>query len=312
MKAGAAVVDNFFRGISRLGRLHPRANPARHNVEVERDVRYRDGNLIEHRLDVYRPSGFAGPRPVVLYIHGGGFRILSKDTHWIMGLAFARRGYLVFNISYRLAPAHPYPAALEDACAAYEWVVANAERYGGDLSRLMVAGESAGANLATAVTLATAYRRPEPFARAVFDTNIRPVAALPACGVLQVSDPQRFSRRRRLPAFVQDRLDEVSHAYLRGARPDTHGGLELADPLVLLERGEAPERALPPFFAVVGTRDPLLDDTRRLKRALDRLGVRCDVRYYPGELHAFHALVFRPNAVQCWRDTYRFADECCG
>jgi acetyl esterase len=298
--------------MSRLGKLHPNANPARHNVDVERDVIYRDSGLLEHRLDVYRPRGFEGPRPVVLYIHGGGFRILSKDTHWVMGLAFARRGYLVFNISYRLAPMHPFPAAVEDACAAYEWVIANAERYGGDLSRLMVAGESAGANLATSVTLATSYRRPEPFARAVFDTGIRPVAALPACGMLQVSDPQRFARRRKMPAFVQDRLDEVSQAYLHRARLDDEGGLDLADPLVVLERGHPPERPLPPFFAVVGTKDPLLDDTRRLKNALDRLGVRCDVRYYPGEVHAFHALVFLPNAVQCWRDTYRFAGEIAG
>ena len=51
----------------------------------------------------------------MLYVHGGGFRILSKDTHWIMGLAFARRGFLVFNIGYRLAPKHPFPAAIADA-----------------------------------------------------------------------------------------------------------------------------------------------------------------------------------------------------
>lgn len=309
MRAGAVVVDNFFRGISRLGKLHPHANPAHHNVDVEHDVIYRDTGLHEHRLDVYRPRGFEGPRPVVLYIHGGGFRILSKDTHWVMALAFARRGYLVFNISYRLAPLHPYPAALEDACAAYEWVIENAARFGGDISRLVVAGESAGANLATAVTLATAYRRPEEFARRVFETDVRPLVTLPACGILQVSDPQRFTRRKSIPTYVQDRIDEVSAAYLGAARAHEAGGVELADPLVLLERGEQPERPLPPFFAPVGTRDPLLDDTRRLKLALDALGVRCDVRYYPGEMHAFHALVFRPNAIQCWRDTYDFVAE---
>ena len=85
-----------------------------------------------------------------------------------------------------------------------------------------------------------------------------------------------------------------------------HPERDLADPVVMLERGEAPARALPPFFAGVGTADVLLDDTRRLKAALDRLGVPCDARYYPGEIHAFHAMVWRPNAKAFWRDTYAF------
>lgn len=310
IRAGAVVVDGFFRALSSAGRLHPQADPARHNVEVLHDLSYTTIDCVEHRLDVYRPRHLTGPCPAVLYIHGGGFRILSKETHWLMGLAFARKGFVVFNINYRLAPQHPYPAALEDACAAYLWVIANGARYGADVSRLVVAGESAGANLAASVTLATAYRRPEPFARAVFDADVRPVAALPACGMLQVSDPQRFQRRKKLPMFVQDRLDEVSRAYLAGARTDAPGGLDLADPLVVLERREPPDRPIAPFFAAVGTRDPLLDDTRRLKAAMDHLGARCEVRFYAGEVHAFHALVFRANAVRCWRDTFAFVEDC--
>jgi acetyl esterase len=307
MATGALVVDNFFRLISRAGRMHPHAHPARHNCEVVRDLPYLDGGLVEHRLDIYRPTDRPGPFPVVLYVHGGGFRILSKDTHWIMGLAFARRGFLVFNISYRLAPRHPFPAAVKDACAAYEWVVRHAAAYHGDLSRLVVAGESAGANLATTLAIAACYQRPEPFARRVFDTGVVPKVVLPACGILQVSDTDRFLRRKRLPAWVMDRLHEVSDSYLH--RADATHGLELADPLLLLERGERPQRPLPPFFAAVGTRDPLLDDTRRLKHALDHLGVECEARYYEGEPHAFHAIVFRPNARRCWADTYDFLDR---
>jgi len=66
---------------------------------------------------------------------------------------------------------------------------------------------------------------------------------------------------------------------------------------------------LPAFFAPVGTRDPLLDDTRRLERALRRMGVSCEARYYLGELHAFPALVWRKNAQRCWRDTFAFLDR---
>ena len=61
-------------------------------------------------------------------MHGGAFQSLSKDTHWLMGLAFARRGYVVFSINYRLAPKHRFPAGLQDACTAARWVHENAAR----------------------------------------------------------------------------------------------------------------------------------------------------------------------------------------
>ena len=108
-RLSTVISSAFFHGLSRAGRLHPASNPARHGVEVERDLRY--GPAAEHILDLYRPHKHPGPWPVVFYVHGGAFQILSKDTHWLMGLAFARRGYLVVNISYRLAPRHRFPAA---------------------------------------------------------------------------------------------------------------------------------------------------------------------------------------------------------
>ncbi len=309
-RLGALIVDNIFRGAASAGRLHPLARPERHRVEVLRDLPYRREGGQEHKLDIYRPTDRKGPLPVVLYVHGGGFRILSKDTHWVMALAFARRGYLVFNIDYRLAPQHPFPAAPEDAAAALTWMAENAERYGGDPGRIFLAGESAGANLITSLTIATSYQRPEPWARALFDSNIRPRAVVPACGMLQVSDPARFLRRKpTLGTFVNDRISEVASAYLDGAVSSSPGALDLADPLVVLERGLAPDRPLPPFFIPVGTKDPILDDSRRLKSALDRLGTPSEIRFYEGEGHAFHAFVWRKNAQECWKDTFTFLDQ---
>jgi acetyl esterase len=305
-RAGGWIVDGAYDGLARLGQLHPLARPARHRVEVIRDVPYARDGVREHVLDVYRPTDREGPRPVAFYVHGGGFRILSKDTHWVMALAFARRGFLVFNVNYRLAPAHRYPAALEDLALAYAWVVRHAAAYGGDVGTLVLAGESAGANLATALTVAACYRRDEPAARAVFATGVAPRGLWPACGLLQVTDTARFLRRRPVGVFIADRLHEVETAYLgEGATPgDPH--YDLADPLCVLERGLAPERPLPACFASVGGRDPILDDTRRLRRAYDRLGFPCADRYYRGEGHAFQALVFRKNARDCWRDTFAF------
>ncbi|MEK6606195.1 MAG: alpha/beta hydrolase [Myxococcota bacterium] len=315
-RAGAMVVDNLFRGLSAAGRIHPRARAELRRVRVLSDVAYVAGGGANHRLDVYVPTARPGPWPVVLYVHGGGFRILSKETHWLMALAFARRGWLVFNINYRLAPRHPFPAAIEDACAALRWVWRHATAYGGDPSRLVLAGESAGANLVSALSIACCWRRPEPWACALFDDAITPRAVLPACGLLQVSDTARLGRDRKLPWWLADRLTEVSDAYLGAAAQGAGtprrvgcGSLDLADPLLVFERGQPPDRPLPPFFAAVGTRDPLLDDTRRLARALERLGGTCEARYYDGEPHAFHALVFRRNARRCWRDAFAFLDR---
>ena len=222
-----------------------------------------------------------------------------------MGLAFARQGHVVFNVDYRLAPDHPYPAAMQDCCEAYLWVLKNAEKFGGDPSRIVLAGESAGANLALSVTLATVLERPEPWAKKVYDAGVVPLATLPACGMLQVSDCERFSRKRTLPTWLQDRLDEVAEAYLGDATADS-----LADPLLVLENLEKmPDRGLPPMFASVGTKDTLLDDTRRLEAAITRLGGVCDAKYYPGEIHAFHAFLWRKQARECWMDHFDFLDR---
>lgn len=308
-RAQARVSETLFRAMASAARLHPLANPERHQVEVIRDLAYLDDGHVDHRLDVYRPTGRPGPHPVVMYVHGGGFSLLSKDTHWVMALVFARFGYLVFNISYRLAPRHPYPAAVRDTLAAYEWVVTNAPPLGGDLSRLVVAGESAGANLVAALSVATSYRRPEPWAARAFELGVTPRVVVPACGILQVSDAGRFARRRRLPYVVRQTIEDVASLYLRGADLDGPGGIELADPLLVFERGEPPERPLPAFFLPVGTRDPLLDDTRRMRRALERLGAPVQAHYYRGEMHAFHALVFRERARECWADIFAFLDQ---
>ena len=148
-RTSAKVVDGFFSSLSAMGRALPQASPERHGVERIENLSYGphgDANL----LDIWRPTERASSLPVVLYIHGGGFRSLSKDSHWIMALVMARRGYLVVNINYRLTPAGAYPGAIEDTCAALIWTLDHAADFGGDLSRLVYAGESAGANLTLA------------------------------------------------------------------------------------------------------------------------------------------------------------------
>ncbi|MDP2315004.1 MAG: alpha/beta hydrolase [Pseudomonadota bacterium] len=304
----AGLLNQGFARSSRAARLLPVARPDRHGVALESNVAWRaplPGEPDAHLLDVYRPVGTAGPLPVVLYLHGGGFRGLDKDTHWVMGLGFARAGYLVFNVNYRLAPRHRFPAAAEDACEAWIWAVRNAARYGGDPARIVVAGESAGANLAAVVGVATAWRRDEPWARAAYDEGVVPCALAPACGILQVSDPGRFVRRRPIGRIANAVIEGCFYGYV-GDREDPHGDHGLADPLVVVERAPPPDRAVAPTFLSVGTRDPLLDDTRRFAAALTGHGASVEARYYPGMEHAFHAWLVRPQARQCWADQLGF------
>jgi len=306
-RAGTVAFDGFYTGLASLFSHHPDADPERLGIEVQRNVPYAPDGEESHLLDIYRPKGAKGPLPVVLYLHGGGFRILSKDSHFVMALAFARRGFLVFNANYRLAPRYRYPAAVEDAAQAYVFATKMASTYGGDPSTLVVAGESAGANLATSLTVMACYRREEPAAQQVFNTGIVPKALWAGCGLLQVTDTARFARKGGISAFALDRLAEVEEVYLgtEGAQPGTPF-YDLCDPLCVLERGVLPERPLPACFASVGTADPILDDTRRLETAFRRLGATCEARYYPGEPHAFQALLFRKNARECWRHTFEF------
>ena len=97
---------------------------------------------------VYTPVG-KGPFPVVLYFHGGGFVVATNDTYDASPRALAAgASAIVISVEYRKAPEHPFPAALEDAVAAYTWTIQNAASVNGIQAKVAVAGESAGGNLA--------------------------------------------------------------------------------------------------------------------------------------------------------------------
>ena len=297
-----------FTTLAGLGKLSPRARPAKHGVEHLRGISYGDVDHPDYTLDVWRPlDAGPGPHPVAIYLHGGGFRNLRKDTHWVMGLALARRGFVVFMPNYRRAPKHRFPAAPADACAAFAWVAKHAEDYGGDPQRIVLAGESAGANLATVVTVACCWPREEPWTRAAFDAPAHPIATLAYCGILQVTDTRRFSRAGTVGWIVGDRLLDVELSYLPAERPHPQTPT-LADPVRVIEQAAPAERPLPPIFAPCGTADALIDDSRRLVEAVRGHGGHADLVEYDGEPHAFHALLWRAQARRCWLDTYDFLE----
>ena len=108
---------------------------------------------------VYTPKG-DGPFPVVVFYHGGGWVQGNRDTHdWPCRAIADRSGAVVVSVDYRLAPEHPYPAAVNDAYAALVWVKANGKSLNTDPLKIAVAGDSAGGNLAAAVCLMSRDRK---------------------------------------------------------------------------------------------------------------------------------------------------------
>jgi acetyl esterase len=305
----AAVFDRAIHAFARVRHSMPDAHPSRHGVSVLRDVVYGRPGDPAHTLDVYVPDHAARPLPVVMYVHGGAFSMLSKDTHRMMALALSRQGYLTFIINYRLGVRNLYPAPLQDACSALLWVHRNAARFGGDPSRLAIAGESAGGNLVAALAIAGSSPQPELFARRVFDAEIPIRAVVSTYGFHDLTDATRFMRHPRAGRWVKELLFDAAISYVGH---DVHSAVErnpLSSPLAILENGFAPLRPMPPFFVDVGTRDPLLRHSRRLKQALDELGTRCDLHVWPGEIHGYDAMLWRRAARQKWRRLYAFLGE---
>jgi acetyl esterase len=294
-------IDRGAHLASRLIYALPVAHPRLYGVDVERNVRYLDSTNAAHTLDVYRPRG-AGHPPAVMYVHGGAFSTLSKDTHRVMALSFAARGYVVFNINYRLGPTHGYPAPLEDAATALRWVETNAASYGADPKRIVLAGESAGANLVTALATSAIEPRPEPFARTIYERNppIRAVVAI--YGLLDLHNMHRFTTHPRLMPWLKAIILDAATAYVGRPIRERVMDAPLASPLRLLAAPPSDHaRTPPPFFAAAGTADPLLDDSRRLQVALEGRGGLCRLEVFPGEIHGFDALVWRKAAQDKWR-----------
>lgn len=302
-KASTTVMSVLLNSMMRAFQLHPHTWTWWKEVQVHKDICYGDPTIKEHKLDIYQPKNTPKRSPVCLYIHGGGFSLLSKETHWMAALYLARKGYTVFSINYRLAGKAPFPAAVQDTFTAAEWIHKNAQKYGADPTQWIVSGESAGGNLSLGLTLASCFELGDSWAQKIFDLNLPIKAVLPICGFLQVSNPQRYTKKEKLSLFIKSRISAISKRYLQGKRHP------LADPILPLESNLEPKRPLPPMMAFVGTKDPVLDDTRRLEAVLKKRGVIHEITYVPKGIHGFHLAIWRPRAIASWQAQIRFLNR---
>lgn len=110
------------------------------------------------RLDVYAPEApLSGPRPVIVFIHGGSWETGSKDQYRFVGSALAEKGYVAVLPNYRLSPDVHFPVFVADAARAVAWTLRNIGQYGGDPGRVFVMGHSAGAHIAMLLALDRRY-----------------------------------------------------------------------------------------------------------------------------------------------------------
>lgn len=237
-----------------------------------------------HGFEVVRRRDSVGARPSLLYLHGGGFQQMSRHTHWWIAAKLARAGFCVFNCDYRLAPRHPYPSAPDDARRAYRYVMDHAHEFGGDSRRIVVAGDSAGANLALGLACDASL-------------SLAPAGVALFSGFLQVSGANRLWDGLELPRIVRARIRSIPRDYAR-IEPDVLPRVPdlTLDPLLWLQAHPEALVELPPIYASCGTADPVLGDTLRLRALLSGFGERHRFELFEGEPHVFQGMPWRKNA----------------
>jgi acetyl esterase len=222
---------------------------------------------------LYRPAAAAGGLPLLVFFHGGGFVFGSLDSHYD-GLCRAICGEaraVVLSVDYRLAPEHPFPAATEDCAMATRHAAAQATAWGADPARLVVAGGSAGGNLAAVTALRL---RDEGGPKLAGQLLIYPVVDLPA----------------PTPSY----RDFAEGHHLTAADMRWFWEQYLADPADGAHPYAAPLRAaslagLPPAHLLTAEYDPLRDEGEAYAAALRKAGVAVDLVREQGMIHGFLA-----------------------
>jgi len=226
-------------------------------------------------IRAYTPSGAdAGERlPGMVYFHGGGLVAGTLDTHDPICRALSNASHCrVLSVDYRLAPEHPFPAAVADGCAAAEWIAGHAQELCVDPRRIGVAGDSAGATLAAVVCHERTVAAGSELA---FQFLLCPITDFAA---------ESDSRRSLGEGYLIDR-DTLEHDLKHYLLPGTDRADPRISPLRAVEVGR-----LPPTVVHTAEFDPLRDEGQVYADRLRQSGVRALYRCHPGMIHLFYGL----------------------
>jgi acetyl esterase/lipase len=220
---------------------------------------------------VYWPAG-GGPFPVVVYFHGGGWVIADANVYDATPRALVNLAHcMVVSVNYRRGPEHKFPAAHDDANAAYEWVLKNAASIHGDASKVAVAGESAGGNLAITVAM---NARDKNMQLPVYIVSVYPVAG----GDTSTPSYQENANAKPLNKAM---MEWFFKNYLRS-------DADRNDPRIDLVHADL--KGLPPTTVITDQIDPLRSEGQMLADRLRDAGVRVDARTYDGVTHEFFGM----------------------
>jgi acetyl esterase len=220
-------------------------------------------------LHVFVPEG-NGPFPVMLYYHGGGFVIADTKVYEASPRALAKMAKaIIVAVDYRRAPEHKFPAAPEDAYAAYTYTLQHAKEWGGDPARVAVGGESAGGNLATVVSLMARDKKAQ-----------LPVHQLLVYPVVD-NDMNRPSYQENANAKPLNKPMMAWFFKHYGADPKSPYALPLKN---------ASLKGLPPATIVAAEIDPLRDEGKAYADKLQQEGVKVDYKLYSGVTHEFFGM----------------------
>ena len=278
----------FNWGASRADAKRDAAIPLPQGITECRNISYGshgDSNL----LDVYYPNGTAGPLPTIVSIHGGGYVYGSKEIYRRYGMDMARRGFAFVNFNYRLAPKWKFPTPLADTNAVLEWVAQNHARYHLDPQRIILVGDSAGAQLAS--QYAAIHTNPEYAAHFELALpEVRIVALGLNCGMYDMV-------RRAAPPRKGISLDYLGKK------------LPADDPRFRVL--EAITEKYPPAYITTACHDFLRDCAQPMYDYLTQKGIPCAWKCYGTEdnkdvAHVFHVNILLPEAVRCNDDAAAF------
>ncbi len=220
---------------------------------------------------VYSPAG-TGPFPVLLYFHGGGWvianlKVYDASPRTLVALA----NCIVVSVDYRQGPEHKFPAAHDDANAAYAWVVKNAASLHGDPKKIAVGGESAGGGLAVAVAIAA---RDQGLPAPVHVMSVYPIAG-------GSTDTASYRENATAKPLNKAMMDWFFDKYLRSAADRKEPRIDLVN---------ANLKGLPPTTIVTAQIDPLRSDGQTLAERLKTAGVEVEARNYDGVTHEFFGM----------------------
>ncbi len=231
----------------------------------DRQIDGADGRIAAR---IYTPTG-NGPFPLIVYFHGGGWVIATIDTYDSSARALTNAaGAIVVSVEYRKGPENKFPAAHDDAFAAYRWTLANAKSFNGDAAKIAVAGESAGGNLAVNVAI---MARDKKIQMPVHLVSVYPVANndLNSASMLENANAKPLNR-----AMISWFLDK----YLKNQEQSSDTRIALV---------KANLNGLPPTTLIAAEIDPLRSEGWLLSDRLKAAGVRVDYKLYAGETHEF-------------------------